>query len=513
MRTARPFPRSGPAGVFSPSASKPRECRHARDHEGRKRRACRQGASQPRQGRRHRWRRGRLLDPVPPREIRLEGRASAGALRTHRGIVVARGGDDSHAVVGPEHLPAAGLHDQPLPRDRGDLGPFRRPEQDRRLLPRLHQGLVRLSQARTLQGALHGARPGVHCARRSRPASSADRPEALLRGPLGRTRRRPRSLWRDPCLRQVGPRPRRAVFHADAGGRDQPAVRRLVGRGHAARHGQRRADRELRRAVGARGGPHGRRRAAGAADGAPLPHHRAAACDRGADGGRRRRPPAGGHRLRGQHLFPPGAARHAARHLRAQVDALERRRHTRRFRPGAAAARSRPHRRPAGNVLRAHSRHRRGRDQGCHQRPLHLRPRRQSHDRPGAGGAELLGGGGRHGGLLPGRRRRADHGGVDDRRRALHRRVGHGCRPLRRVRDARVGHGQVVGELRAPLRDDLPQRDSAQGPAPEDHGAARPAGRQGRGDGPGIRARARALVRRRARRRPRGPLLPPLQGA
>ena len=105
---------------------------------------------------------------------------------------------------------------------------------------------------------------------------------------------------------------------------------------------------------------------------------------------------------------------------------------------------------------------------------------------PVPGMPELLGGGGRHGGLLPGRRCRAQHRRVDDRRRAFDRRVGDGHRPLRRVRDTRMGHGQVVGELRTPLRDDLPQRNPAEGPVPEDHRALRPAGCEGCGHGPGI---------------------------
>ena len=163
--------------------------------------------------------------------------------------------------------------------------------------------------------------------------------------------------------------------------------------------------------------------------------------------GWRRRPPAGRHRLRGQHLFPAGTAGCPARDLRAEVDPVERLRHAARLRSGAAAARSRPHRRPAGDVVRAYP-DARGGDQGHHLRPLHLRPRRQPPDRPGAGDAELLGRGGRHGGLLPGRRCRAQHRRVDDRRRALDRRMGYGHRPLRRVRDARMGYGQVVGELR-----------------------------------------------------------------
>ena len=54
-----------------------------------------------------------------------------------------------------------------------------------------------------------------------------------------------------------------------------------MGRRHRAGHDPRRARRQRRRAVGARGRPHGRARAAGPRDGAPVPHHR------GHAGGRR----------------------------------------------------------------------------------------------------------------------------------------------------------------------------------------------------------------------------------
>ena len=290
-RCGRPFVMRAPAVL------KPGERRHARDHEGRERRHDRQAAAEPLQGRRDRWRRGWLLDPLPPREVRVEGRDPAGAGGAHGRIVVARGGNDPHAFVGSQYLPPAGLHHQSLQGDRGDLGSIRRLEQHRRFLSRVDAGVVRLSEARALQGALHGARPGVHLTQGGRRASPADRPEALLRGALGRARRRSRPLRRDLRLRQVGPRPRRAVFHAHPGGRDQPASGRLVGRGHAARHGPSRARRELRRALGARGRPHGGRRAAGAADGAPLPHHRADPDNRRADGGGGSRAPAGRHRL------------------------------------------------------------------------------------------------------------------------------------------------------------------------------------------------------------------------
>ena len=71
----------------------------------------------------------------------------------------------------------------------------------------------------------------------------------------------------------------RAVAHA--------APRRHLGRAHRQGHGARRARRQLRGTVGARGRPPGRHRAAGARDGAPLPHHRGSAGAQGPRAGDR----------------------------------------------------------------------------------------------------------------------------------------------------------------------------------------------------------------------------------
>ena len=57
-------------------------------------------------GRRDRRRRGGLLDSLPPRQVRLEGRDPAGARRAHRGLLLARGRDDPHALLGPPTFPA-----------------------------------------------------------------------------------------------------------------------------------------------------------------------------------------------------------------------------------------------------------------------------------------------------------------------------------------------------------------------------------------------------------------------
>ena len=76
---------------------------------------------------------------------------------------------------------------------------------------------------------------------------------------------------------------------------------------------------------------------------------------------------------------------------------------------------------------------RRGRHQDDHQRPLHLRPGRQSAGRPGAGTAQLLVGLRGDGRVQPGRRRRPDAGRMDGRRRTVARRIRDGRGALRRL--------------------------------------------------------------------------------
>ncbi len=79
-----------------------------------------------------------------------------------------------------------------------------------------------------------------------------------------------------------------------------------------ARQRARRARRECRRPVGARGRPHGRARAAGARHGAPVPHHRGHS---GSSSGQKEQL----HCIdfEGEIYTAPGARRHADRHLRA----------------------------------------------------------------------------------------------------------------------------------------------------------------------------------------------------
>ena len=86
---------------------------------------------------------------------------------------------------------------------------------------------------------------------------------------------------------------------------------------------------------------------------------------------------------------------------------------------------------------------------------------------PIRGLARLLGRLRRDGRAVAGRRRRARAGDLDDRRRR--RRLGHGylgdgCRPLRRLRDARLHERQGPGELPAPVPDHVPERGAARRP-------------------------------------------------
>ena len=125
-------------------------------------------------------------------------------------------------------------------------------------------------------------------AKRSRRADAAARPEAVRRRGAQHRGRPSRSVRRHPRLCQGGAeagRCRRALHQ----GRGHRAPRRRdVARHHQQGRDRRRACRQCRRPVGARGRPHGRAGTAGAGHGAHVPDHR------GHAGGRRleRRRPA-----------------------------------------------------------------------------------------------------------------------------------------------------------------------------------------------------------------------------
>ena len=112
-------------------------------------------------------------------------------------------------------------------------------------------------------------------------ADAAARPEAVRRrGPQFRGRPS-RSVRRDPCLCQGRAQARRRSRALHQGRGHRATARRQVARHHQQGRGRRRARRQRRRPVGARGRPHGRAGTAGARHGAHVPDHR------GHAGGRR----------------------------------------------------------------------------------------------------------------------------------------------------------------------------------------------------------------------------------
>ncbi len=137
------------------------------------------------------------------------------------------------------------------------------------------------------------------------------------------------------------------------------------------RHDPRRARRQRRRPVGARGRADGRPGTARPRDGAPLPHHRGHARGRGAR--REDRPrDADGARLRRRDLHPPGGRRDAARHVRAGMRAVVAEGDAVGLRVAAAQAGPRPA--DAGALRRVQALPGDGhdRDPPRRQRPVHL---------------------------------------------------------------------------------------------------------------------------------------------
>ncbi len=329
----------------------------------------------------------------------------------------------------------------------------------------------------------------------------------LRRGAVRPGRGARRSVRRHPRLRQVRPDGRRRDPPQHAGRRPVAAAGRHVGRpGRERRHDPHRARRQRRRPVGARGRADGRARAAGPRHGAHLP------ADRGHARGRRarredRQRDADGARLRRRDLHPPGRRLDAPGDLRAGVRAVVAEGDAVGLRVAAAEAGPGPHHaRTAGRVQAlpgdGHDRH-----QARRQRAVHVLTGRESAGRPGPRPARVLGRVRGHGRAVAGRRRGARPRDLDDQRRPRRLRdgyLGHGCRPLRRLRHARLHERQGPGELPAPLPDHLPERGTAGRPAAPDDADLRPTDRRERGLGRGLRAGARAVVpggRARSRRR------------
>ena len=293
--------------------------------------------------------------------------------------------------------------------------------------------------------------------------------------------------------------------HPLHGARDQPAPRRQLGRGDRPGHDPRRARRQRGRALGARGRGDGGDLPAAAPDGAPVPRHRGRPRGRG-DGPRA--PPH--RRSRGRVLPAPGGPGPVHRLLRAALRALGGGRHAVGFRPRALARQARQ----GGGLdrvrLQAVPSAGARRRQARHQRPLHLRARRQPLGRPRAGPQELLVGLRRDGGLQPGRRRGPQPRAVDDRGRGRAQRHGHGRGALRALDLAGLHAAQGGRELPPPLQGHLPQRGAARRPPLPHHADARHLHRHGRRLGPAVRPGGAQLLRPRERASARDALVPPL---
>ena len=130
--------------------------------------------------------------------------------------------------------------------------------------------------------------------------------------------------------------------------------------------------------------------------------------------------------------------------------------------------------------------------------PFTFAPGRQSAGRTDQGSAEFLGCLRRHGRIQPGRRRGPCALALDGRRRPRRRRLGHGCRPLRRLDDARLHQRQSAGELFAPLQHPLSERGAAGRAAAAYHADLRAAQGRARRVRRLLRARACAVVRAEA---------------
>ena len=96
----------------------------------------------------HRWRRGRLQRPLPPRQARLEGRGPDRALGAHRRLDLARRRRHAHVQLRPQRRQAPGLHPQGLQGDRGGVRAVLRHPPHRRPHARRHARPARLPQHR-----------------------------------------------------------------------------------------------------------------------------------------------------------------------------------------------------------------------------------------------------------------------------------------------------------------------------------------------------------------------------
>ena len=440
----------------------------------------------------------------------MDRRRARRAQGAHRRVDVALGRRHAHAQRRPQRLQAAAVHDRAVPHDRGALRtglldpPAGRADAGRR--PRA----TRLAAHGPGPRALPRDGPGDHLHRRGQGDVPAARGAVLRRRAVRPGRGPPRPERRHQRLRHVRPPARRRGQPPHVGVRPAPATRRHVGRDHRQGRDPRRAHRQRRRAVGARGRADDRPRAAGARDGAHVPRHRGHGRGRRAQRGDRPRD-ADGARLRRGDLHPPGGRRDAHGHVRAGVRAVAAADRAVDVRHGAAGAGPRPHRPVAGDRLQALPGDGDRRHQADHQRALHVRSRRQPAGRADPRDPQLLGGVRRHGRVVAGRRRRPGAGQLDDDGRPAAGHLGDGRRPLRRLGQPRLHQRQGARELQPALPHHVPQRGTAGGPPAAHHAGLRPADRAQRGVGRRVRPRAPAVVPASGSRAGRGRHVPAVQ--
>ena len=450
-------------------------------------------------GRRHRWRRRRRQRAVPPDEGGLDRRRAPRAARADGGLDLARGRRDAHPQRRPERLQAPAVHDPAVRGDRADLRPGLLDPPAGRADAGRHGGPDGLPADGPGARPLPRDGPRAHLARRrprtssrcsTRSTSSArctTRSRATSTRPASPAPTSSPPSW--PAPRSTSTR-RSSASRSDRTARGTSGVESgdAIHAEHVVNAGGLWA-REVGRMVG--------HRAAGARDGAPLPAHRGHA--RGRRARREDRPrDADGARLRAARST---SARRAARCCSGTYE--------------QACVPWSPRETPwdfGSQLLKpdldritpelqvafkhypamAHDRHPAGR-----QRAVHVLTRRQSAGRADPRPARLLGRLRGDGRAVAGRRRRARARHLDDRRRPRrfgHGYLGHGRRPLRRLRDARLHERQGPGELPAPVPDHVPQRGAARRPAAAHDADPRPADRRQRGVGRDLRARARAVV-------------------
>ncbi len=282
--------------------------------------------------RRHRGRGRRLLGAVSPGQGRLDRHHADRALGADVGLVLARGGRLPHAERRPERRQAAGLYGRALQGTGGDFRPVLRAAPDRRRDAGGKPGADGLPAWFARQGPASRHADGADHAAGSQGDVPADGRDEFRRRAVGPGGGPSRPVRDDACLCEGGPRAGRGDRLAQPGQGTDTGRRRHLERRHRTGDGAVRACRQCRRAVGARGRPDGRAGTAAARHGAHV------SADRGHAGGDRIQPdlrartdPRDGFPRRDLHKA--GTPGHAARHLRAGVQAMVASRDAVGFRP------------------------------------------------------------------------------------------------------------------------------------------------------------------------------------